>query len=86
MFSFLKSTFGLVTLALVEHETFATFSGLEQEIFLTFSTFEHETIGLVRHEVFSFELSTVEQEIVELFELDIFSTTKLHNLNELLLY
>ena len=79
IFSFLNST-------LVKHETFATFSGLEHETFLTFSTFEHETIDLVRHEIFSFEFSTVEQESLELFELDILSTTKLHNLNELLLY
>ena len=78
-FSFLNSS-------LVKHETFATFSGLEHETFLTFSTFEHETIDLVRHEIFSFEFSTVEQESLELFELDILPTTKLHNLNELLLY
>ena len=86
IFSFLNSTLVLVTLALVKHETFATFSGLEHETFLTFSTFEHETIDLVRHEIFSFEFSTVEQESLELFELDILPTTKLHNLNELLLY
>ena len=86
MFSFLNSTFELGTLDLVKHEAFATFSGLEHETFLTFSTLEHETIDLVRPETFSFEFSTVEQEILGMFELDILLTTKLHNLNELLLY
>ena len=79
IFSFLNST-------LVKHETFATFSGLEHENFCTFSFFEHETIDLVGHKLFSFEFSTVEQESLDLFGLDILLTFKLHTLNELLLY
>ena len=79
IFSFLNST-------LVKHETFATFSGFEHENFGTFSFFEHETIDLVKNGLFSFEFSTVEQESLDSFGLDILLTFKLHTLNELLLY
>ena len=79
IFSFLNSS-------LVKHETFATFSGLEHENLGTFSNFEHETIDLVGHRLFSFEFSTVEEENLDLFGLDILLTFTLYTLNGLLLY
>ena len=79
IFFFLNST-------LVKHETFATFSGFGHENFGTFSVFERETIDLVQNGLFSFEFSTVGQENLDLFGLDILLTFKLYTLNELLLH
>ena len=86
IFLFLNSTFGLVTLALVKHETFATFAGLERENLGTFSNFERETNDLVGHELFSFEFSTVEAKNLDLLGFNILLTFTLYTLNGLLLH